>query len=144
MAWYLEDWAAQEPTEWFTEKLLIPFVPALRCRRSRHCKLLPCSRKDNDEKASSSGLAASTGSPCTPNKGHGSVGEGLALISTANLHMTMQVSHRQQSGLGRREVLLHSAQWPLLGALISGTDDAKTILNSVLGKAFVTGAHQPL
>lgn len=58
--------------------------------------------------------------------------------------MTMQVSHRQQSGLGRREVMLYSAQWPLLGALISGTDDAKTIVNSVLGEASVTDAHQQL
>lgn len=44
-----------------SKKVLIPFVPSLRCRRPRRYKILPSCRKDNDEKASSSGMAASTG-----------------------------------------------------------------------------------
>jgi hypothetical protein len=49
----------------------------------------------------------------------------------------MQASPRQRPGLARREVILFSANWPMLGALISGTDDVKTIVNSVLGEASV-------
>jgi len=45
----------------------------------------------------------------------------------------MQGGPRQHTGLGRREFALYSTQLLPLAALLSGTDDAKTIVNSVLG-----------
>lgn len=36
--------------------------------------------------------------------------------------------------------MLYSAQWLGLGALLSGTDDAKTIVNSVLGETLSKAA----
>ncbi len=47
----------------------------------------------------------------------------------------MQTGARQHPGLGRRAIVLHSVQWLPLGALTAGTDDVKTIVNSILGRS---------
>ena len=46
----------------------------------------------------------------------------------------MQTASRRSVSISRKELVLCSAQWLWCGALLTGTDDAKTIVNSVLGE----------
>ena len=49
-------------------------------------------------------------------------------------YFVVQAASGHGVGVARRELVLCSAQWLWCGALLTGTDDAKTIVNSVLGK----------
>lgn len=53
----------------------------------------------------------------------------------------MQAALRPRPGLGRRAFALHSIQWLPFAALLAGTDDATTIVNSVLGKRYSKHAY---
>ena len=114
---------------------------SVRCRRTCIQKILLQSPADNDEKASFLRPDASSVMPVlntvrqkTLMRGRDTQKRPALKGENARAGHYMQAALRQRPGLNRRAFALHSIQWLPFAALLAGTDDPTTIVNSVLGR----------